>query len=74
MPGYALAHGKRKDGSTIWQARWRHPEDPSDAGRREQNFRTKREAERWITTMDSDAHRGTYTDPREGDAPFSKVR
>ena len=33
MPGYARSLGKRKDKSTIWQARWRPPGDPSDRGR-----------------------------------------
>jgi hypothetical protein len=34
--------GKRRDGTTIWQARWRHPDDA--AHRREANFRSKRDA------------------------------
>ncbi len=73
MPGYVRARGKRTDGSTKWQARWRHPDDPSDRGRREKVFRAKREAERWLSEQDADAFRGTYTDPRRGDRPFRAV-
>ncbi len=70
MPGYARARGKRADGSTKWQARWRHP---TTQERRERTFRTRALADRWIKTMDTDAHRGDYIDPRRGDKPFSAV-
>jgi integrase len=62
---------KRRDGSTKWQARWRHPHDPTM--RRERTFRTRREAEQWISAMDTDAARGAHIDPRKGDRPFAKV-
>lgn len=71
MPGHVRARKdangkvrKRADGSTIWQARWRHPDNPTH--RRETNKRTKREAERWITEQESSAMRGAYADPRKG--------
>jgi integrase len=64
---------KRGDNSTIWQARWRPPGDTTDAQRIEKVFRTKREAERWMSTMEADALRGAYLDPRSGQVQFSKV-
>lgn len=78
MPGHVRARKdkngktvKRRDGSTIWQARWRKPDDPMV--RLEPNFRSKREAERWVTTMETDALRGTYTDPRKAERPLAEV-
>ena len=73
MPGYIKNRGKRRDGSTKWQARWRPPGDPSDKGRIEKLFRNKRDAERWLSTMDTDSLRGTYIDPRSGEQPFTRV-
>lgn len=73
MPGYIKNRGKRRDGTTKWQARWRPPGDPSDKGRIEKLFRNKRDAERWISTMDTDSLRGTYIDPRSGEQPFTRV-
>lgn len=73
MPGYVRSRGKRRDGSVKWQARWRHPDDPSDRARRERVFRAKRDAERWIASMDTDALRGSYADPRRGGVLFRVV-
>jgi integrase len=73
MPGHVRARGKRADGSTKWQARWRPADDPSDCARVERNFKSKREAERWVTRMDSDVLRGAYADPRKGERLFSIV-
>jgi integrase len=64
---------KRSDNSTIWQARWRPPGDTTDTQRIEKVFRTKRDAERWLSTMEADALRGAYLDPRQGQVPFSAV-
>jgi hypothetical protein len=71
VPGHVRARGKRKDGTTIWQARWRPADDPSDSRRRESNHKTKRDAERWVTRMDSDVLRGAYADPRKGEVSLS---
>lgn len=54
MPGYVRNRGKRADGSTRWEARWRHP---TTQERRERSFRTRALADRWIKTMDADALR-----------------
>lgn len=71
MPGHVRARGKRADGTTIWQARWRHPVEL--AHRRESNHKTKRAALDWINEQEADAKRGSYTDPRRGDARFTAV-
>jgi integrase len=73
VPGYVRARGKRKDGSTKWQARWRPADDPSDANREEQTFRTKRDAERWIAKRDSDVLRGSYAPAKSGRVLFGTV-
>jgi integrase len=70
MSGYVRARGKRGDGSTKWQARWRHP---TTQERRERTFRTRTLADRWIKTMDADALRGDFIDPRRSDQPFRVV-
>lgn len=64
---------KRADGSTIWQARWRPADDASDRNREERNFKTRREAERWIASRDSDVLRGAYAPARKGEVLFTTV-
>lgn len=71
MPGHVRARGKRRDGTTKWQARWRSPADPTV--RKEQNFKAKRDAERWIVQMESSVFEGSYIDPRKGERPFADV-
>src|SRR5918999_373879 len=71
MPGHVRERGRRKDGSTRWQARWRGPAGQSV--RREQMFRTKRDAKRWIVQMESSVFQGDFIDPRKGERPFSDV-
>lgn len=66
MPGHVRSLGRRKDGSTIWQARWRPADDASDRKREERSFKTKREAERWISSRDSDVLRGAYAPAAKG--------
>lgn len=71
MPGHVRARGKRADGTTIWQARWRHPDNL--VHRRESNHKTKRLALDWINDQEADAKRGSYTDPRKGQVTFAVV-
>jgi len=71
MPGHVRSRGKRADGTTKWQARWRNPLDQNE--RREKQFRRKGAAQRWITDMDSAVYSGSYVDPRKADRPFSEV-
>jgi integrase len=71
MPGHVRNRGKREDGTTKWQARWRHPDDPSV--RVERVFRAKAVAERWITQMESDALAGMFREDKPTDRPFSEV-
>lgn len=71
MPGYVRARGKRADGSTKWQARYW---DPADQSRRiEKVFRTKREAEQWMTRQSASALDGTHIDPRRGERLVREV-
>jgi integrase len=67
IPGYVRNRGKRADGTTKWQARWRHPNDPSI---REETFRVKSVADRWVTKMESDAHAGMYRSGATADRTF----
>ena len=72
MPGHVRRRGNRKrDGSTKWQARWRHPSDPRV--RVERTFQTKRDAERWLARQEASADDGSYIDPRRSDRPFAEV-
>lgn len=71
MPGHVRSRGKRADGTTKWQARWRNPLDQNE--RREKQFRRKGAAQRWITDMDSAVYSGSYVDPRKADRPFLEV-
>lgn len=50
-----------------WEASYRDP-----AGReRVKHHRTRTEADRWLTTVKEQLHRGDYVDPRSGKRPFS---
>jgi integrase len=80
MPGHVRARKdangrvmKRKDGSTIWQARWRPADDASDRSREERNFKTKKEGERWIAQRDSDVLRGVYAPAKRGEVLVSAL-
>lgn len=57
MPATMINKGSRKDGSTKWMARWRHP-DPDVGTIVERRFRDKRVGEEWGRKMDRDAHTG----------------
>ncbi len=67
MPGHIRNRGKRADGTTKWQARWRHPDNPTI--RREKQFRDKDVAKRWITRMDAEAHGAMFKRPTNAERP-----
>ena len=71
MPGYVRRRGRRRDGTTKWQARWRNPNDQTQ--RIEKVFKHKQEAERWLTAQDHTALTGSYVDPRTGDRPYREL-
>jgi len=73
MPGHARPRGKRKDGSTIWQARWTPAGRPGDTDREERNFKTKKESTAWIASRDSDVLRGSYAPAKKGDTLLSAL-
>jgi integrase len=68
MAGYVRARGKRRDGTTKWQARYWDPKDPSR--RVEKTFAKQREAERWLTTQGAAVLDGTHVNPRRSERPF----
>ena len=63
--------GKRRDGTTIWQARMADPLRPGGTAKLERSFRTKRDAQDWLATQRASVLRGSYVDARQGDRPFS---
>ncbi len=69
MPGHVRARGKRADGTTKWQARYADPTDP--LRRIEKTFRTKNEAQDWLTQQQASVLRGEHQDPRRADRPFA---
>jgi integrase len=71
MAGHVRPRGKRGDGSTKWQARYPDPTDPFGLRRIEKTFRTKGEAQDWLTQQSASVLRGDHTDPRRADRPFS---
>jgi integrase len=68
MQGHVRKRGKRSDGTTKWQARYADPTDPRR--RIEKTFRTKQEAEEWLTQQQASVLRGDHQDPRRADRPF----
>lgn len=71
MNGHVRARGKRADGTTKWQARYTDPYDPTGRTRIEKTFRTKRDAEAWLTQQQASIITGDHSDPRRADRPFS---
>jgi integrase len=69
--GHVRARGKRADGTTKWQARYSDPNDPTGRCRIEKTFRSKREAEAWLTQQQASLLRGEHSDPRRADRPFA---
>jgi integrase len=68
MPGHIRSRGKRADGTTKWQARWRHPNNPG--GRQtERVFRDKDVARRWIARMDAEAHGAMFSTATNAQRP-----
>jgi integrase len=72
MPFHIRARGKRADGTTKWQCRWTHPNNPQ-APRIERQFRDKDVAKRWGKQMDKDAHDNMYAQPVPDDRTFAEV-
>jgi integrase len=65
--------GKRRDGSTIWQARMPDPARPGGTRQIERTFRTKQEAQDWLTQQQSSILHGTYVNPATAKRPFGDV-
>lgn len=71
--GHVRNRGKRKDGSTIWQARIPDPARPGGNAQIERSFRLKSEAEAWIVSELATQHAGEWIDPRRGERPFREL-
>jgi integrase len=63
--------GRRADGTTKWQARYTDPADTLGERRIEKTFRTRQEAEDWLTQQQASVLRGAHMDPRRAERPFS---
>lgn len=65
---------KRKypNGRTVWRARY---PDPTRGDKRqiERQFRTRREAEGWLSSQKDAVRRGDYVDPRQADRLVSEL-
>jgi integrase len=71
MSGHIRNKGKRQDGSTKWEARWRNPLNPAE--RRERMFRAKQDAQRWLLELDAASHQGTLIDPYKAQTPSQTI-
>jgi len=73
MAGTLRKRGTRRDGTTRWQARWRHPYQPHT--RVERQFRTKVEAEAWLAKQDAEAFNGHLASPaqRAADVTWDEI-
>lgn len=71
MSGHTRKRGRRADGTTKWQARYTDPADTLGERRIEKTFRTRQEAEEWLTQQQASVLRGEHMDPRRAERPFS---
>lgn len=60
------------DGRVTWRARY---PDPTRGGKKqiERQFRTRREAEKWLTSQKAGIQRGEHIDPRDNHRQFEQV-
>jgi hypothetical protein len=74
MPGHIRKRGRRKDGSTRWQARYTDPTvHPASTRKIERTFATRQEAERWLHQQQAAIQRGMHIHPTAASRPFSEV-
>jgi integrase len=75
MSGHICERGKRRDGSTIWRARYPDPLRPPAKPTKqiEKQFRTKREAQEWLERQGASIQSGEHIAPATADVPFSRV-
>jgi integrase len=74
MAGYVRKlKGKRKDGTTRWQARYWDKDESGRHERYEKVFRSERDAKAWLTQQGHAQLTGTHIDPRNADRPFREV-
>src|SRR4051812_37932583 len=73
MAGHLRKRGKRKDGTWRWQARYPDPARPGTTAQIERTFRSRQEAEDWLTEQAHSVRSGTYISPKQAERPFSDV-
>lgn len=71
MAGHIRKRGKRADGSTKWQARYTDPTDTLGLRRIEKTFRSRHDAENWLTEQQASVLRGEHHDPRMAERTFA---
>ncbi len=71
MPFHIRNRGKRADGSTKWQCRWSHPDDPKQ--RVERQFRDKDVAKRWGIRMEAAANGSMFKEPARVRRTFGEL-
>jgi integrase len=71
MAGQIRKRGKRRDGSTKWEARYWDRNAPGE--RHQKMFRTKGEAQDWLTQQQNAQLTGTHIAPRLADKTFREV-
>src|SRR5262245_37766501 len=65
--------GKLKDGSTVWRAPLPDPDRPGGTAQLERTFRTRQEAQDWLTEQSHSINSGTYISPAQAKRPFKDV-
>jgi integrase len=74
MPGHIRKRGRRKDGSTRWQARYTDPTaHPASTLKIERTFPTRQEAERWLHQQQAAITSGTHIHPTAASRRFAEV-
>jgi integrase len=71
MAGQIRKRGTREDGSTRWEARYWDPLNPGQ--RHAKMFRTKGEAQNWLTTQHNALLTGTHIAPKQADKLYKEV-
>src|SRR5689334_8917475 len=73
MAGHIRKRGKRRDGTWRWQARMPDPARAGTTHQIERTFRTRQEAEDWLTDNQHSVRSGTFVSPKQAERPFNDV-
>lgn len=64
---------KNPKGQKVERYQARYPNPRKVGAKIERSFRTKKDAQRWITEQDASLHRGSWVDPRGADRLFPEI-